>query len=57
MGPAEAEAGRRCRLIPVEEMAEINIDAQDIQDYLLMVWSGCSGTRVFTPLSSTITFS
>ena len=22
MGPAEAEAGRRCRLIPVEEMAE-----------------------------------
>ena len=21
MGPAEAEAGRRCRLIPVEEMA------------------------------------
>ena len=22
MGPAEAEAGRRCRLIPVKEMAE-----------------------------------
>ena len=22
MGPAEAEAGRRCRLIPVEEVAE-----------------------------------
>ena len=22
MGPAEAEVGRRCRLIPVEEMAE-----------------------------------
>ena len=22
MGPAEAEAGRRCRLIPVEEMGE-----------------------------------
>ena len=22
MGPAEAEAGRRCRLIPVGEMAE-----------------------------------
>ena len=22
MGPDEAEAGRRCRLIPVEEMAE-----------------------------------
>ena len=35
----------------------INIDGQDKQDGLLMVWAACSGTRVFTPLSSTITFS
>ncbi len=34
----------------------INIDGQDKQDGLLMVWAACSGTRVFTPLSSTITF-
>ena len=26
MGPAEAEAGRRCRLIPVEEMAKLRED-------------------------------
>ena len=35
----------------------INIDGQDIQDGLLMVWAACSRTRVFTHLSSTITFS
>ena len=35
----------------------INIDGQDKQDDLLMVWAACSGTRVVTFLSSTITFS
>ena len=47
------------RLVSASSMSRslINIDGQDKQDDLLMVWAACSGTRVVTFLSSTITFS